>query len=87
MDSARQTAREYLNQHHLSTDELWLHYWSNGGATLNANFSVYMTQAQAPPEGEQQVLTWALRDLVAEDADWYTGPPTGARVSEPGPPA
>jgi hypothetical protein len=78
MDSARQAAHEYLNQHHLGTGELWLHYWSNGGQTGCSDFSAYLDQVQNPAEGEQQVLIWALQDLVAKDAQWQARPPTAA---------
>lgn len=70
MDSARQAAQEYLDQHPLGTDELWLLYWSNGGASLRSDFGAYLVQAEDPPEGDQQILNWALEDLVAEDAAW-----------------
>jgi hypothetical protein len=84
MDSARQAAQEYLNNHHLNSDELWRHYWSNGGETLSADFAAYLAQVPDPPEGEQQVLTWALHELMAADGLWLAPPRVAARVPGPG---
>jgi hypothetical protein len=78
MDSARQAARAYLAQHHLGTDELWLHYWSNGGQTIRSDFGAFLDQLPDPSAGDQQVLTWALQDLAAENAAWPPPPPAGA---------
>jgi hypothetical protein len=65
MEDSRETARALIEQHAIGLEDLWVHYWANGGSVEAFEFDAYLNGAHKLDPLELKILAWAMEDLNA----------------------
>ena len=58
-----------LERADITTDELWLHYMSIGGAAGDLEISAYLHGLMSLPKFQRDLLEWAAREIIADQID------------------
>ena len=64
MQDPRFTALDLIRQDKRYLDELWLHYWANGGSAGSTEFEACLYGLTQYDSFELQILRWAIEDIT-----------------------